>query len=486
MSSKFYITTPIYYVTDKPHIGHAYTTVMGDIIARWHRARGDEVFFLTGTDEHGTKVERAAKAANLTPKEFVDKVSLQYINMWKLLNISNDKFIRTTDPKHEKTVQDILRKMRENDDIYIGDYEGWYCVPDEAFFTDFQVKDGKCPECGRPVEKVTERSYFFKLSKYQKKLLDFYKANPDFLAPDFRRLEMINRVKEGVKDVSISRTVVKWGVPFPDDDAHTVYVWVDALINYVSALGWPKGSFDEFWPADLHLIGKEINWFHSVIWPAMLMSAGIEPPKKVFAHGWWTIDGQKMSKSLKNAVDPAEMSGKYSVDAFRYFLAREMPLGDDGNFSEKGLADRLNNELASDLGNLVSRVLTLAERYDGKIAGTPELDKHLNIEKIDKLMLELDTFNALTEIWSFVREANRHINEKRPWQLKGEELGSVLYNLLEAVRIISILIGPFMPETGQKISAQLGVKQKMLLSECKFGKTKFTVKKGEHLFKRIE
>ncbi len=484
--AKFYITTPIYYVNDKPHIGHAYTTIAADVIARWHRLKGEEVFFLTGTDEHGEKAEQAAKKEGKTPKEFVDGIVDQYIRIWKELNISYDYFIRTSDPSHEKIVKQLVEKIYKNGDIYKGYYEGWYCVPDETFWTDLQLKDGKCPECGRDVKKIKEESYFFKLSKYQDKLLEFYKKNPGFLSPKFRSKEILNRVEDGLKDVSITRTTIKWAVPFPMDEKHTLYVWIDALINYISALGWPDGKrFKEFWPADIHLIGKEINWFHSVIWPALLFSAGIEPPKKVFAHGWWTIDGKKISKSLGNAIDPVALAKKYSLDAFRYALLREMPLGDDGDFSEKTLAVRLNNELAAELGNLLNRAVTIAEKYDGAIEGSPELESSLNVDKIDEAMERINTFDALSEIFLFIKAANKYVNDKEPWKLKGKELGGVLYNLLESLRIISILISPFTPGTSEKINAQLGVKAGAL-EDCKFGKHAYKVKKGEYLFKKIE
>ena len=484
--SKFYITTPIYYVNDKPHIGHAYTTVAADVLARWHRLKGEDVFFLTGTDEHGEKVETAAKKAGKTPKEFVDGVVEQYKEIWRALDISYDYFIRTSDASHEAIVAQVIEKIAKTDDIYKGYYEGWYCVPDESFWTELQLKDGKCPECGREVKKVKEETYFFKLGKYQKRLLKYYEDNPEFLSPSFRSKEIINRVKEGLKDVSITRTTIKWGVPFPMDRKHTIYVWVDALFNYVSALDWPKGkNFKEFWPADVHLIGKEINWFHSVIWPALLFSAGIEPPRKVFAHGWWTVDGKKMSKSIGNVIDPREMAKKYSLDAFRYALLKEMPLGEDGDFSEKTLKTRLNNELAAELGNLVNRTVTLAEKFPGKLEGEPELDKFLFVDNVDAYMERLDTFGALNEIFAFVRAANKYVNDNEPWKRSGKALANILYNLAESLRIISILISPFTPQTSERINEQLGVKAGSL-SDCKFREFTGKVKKGALLFKKME
>ncbi len=483
---KFYVTTPIYYVNDKPHIGHAYCTIAADVLARWHRLKGDDVFFLTGTDEHGEKVEQAANSVKKTPKEFVDSIVGKYKEVWKELNISYDCFIRTSDPVHENVVSQIIEKIAKKGDIYKGFYEGWYCVPDETFWTDLQLRNGKCPECGREVKKVKEESYFFKLSKYQDRLLDFYKSNPDFLSPKFRSKEILNRVKEGLKDISITRTTIKWAVPFPLDKNHTLYVWIDALFNYISALGWPNGdNFKRFWPADVHLVGKEINWFHSVIWPALLFSSGIEPPRKVFATGWLTVDGKKIGKSLGNAIDPAALSRKYSIDALRYFLLKELPLGDDGDFSEKALVTRLNNELAAELGNLLNRTIILAERFDGRIEGKAELDKAINLQKIGTLMDKIDPFNALSVIFSFIKAANKYVNDKEPWKLNGRELGNVLYNLLESLRIVSILISPFMPGTSEKINLQLGVKAGSL-KDCVFGKHEYKVKKGEYLFKKLD
>jgi methionyl-tRNA synthetase len=471
-------------VTDKPHIGNAYATISADIIARWHRMKGENVFFLTGTDEHGEKIARAAEIAGTTPKLFADEVVKQYKDTWEELNISYDHFIRTTDEKHTNVVSKFVERLIEIGDVYKGKYEGWYCIPDETFFTELQLKDGKCPQCGREVKRLKEETYFFRLSKYQDRLLEFYKKNLTFLSPKSRSDEIINRVRDGLKDISITRTTVKWGIPFNEDKNHIIYVWFDALINYISALGWPDGTFDVFWPADVHIVGKEINWFHSVIWPAMLFSAGIKPPKKVFAHGWWTVDGKKMSKSLGNFVDPLAIVKKYSVDALRYFLIREMPFGADGDFSEKSLKARINGELVADYGNLIYRVLTLAEKYEGKIEGKPELDEHLNVEKIDKLMEELDLFNALNEIWGLVRASNKYINENEIWKLKGKDLGNALYNLLEVCRITAILLHPFMPETCEKVNQQLGVKQGGI-EDCTFKEFVGKPKRGKPLFEKV-
>jgi len=482
---KFYITTPIYYVNDTPHIGHAYTTIVADILTRWHKLTGDKTFFLTGTDEHGEKIETSAEKAGKTPKEFVDAVSEQFKTAWSRLNISYTYFTRTTDERHEKTVVEFIKKIAESGDIYEGEYEGWYCVPDETFWTELQLKDGKCPQCNRPVQKVKEDAYFFRLSKYQERLLKFYEDNPDFLSPKFRAEEIINRVKSGLRDVSITRTTVKWAVPFPLSSGHYTYVWIDALISYISAIGWPSSESKEFWPADVHLIGKEINWFHSVIWPAILFSAGLEPPKKVFSHGWWTVNGEKMSKSLGNVVNPLELSEKYSVDALRYFLIREMPLGEDGDFSEEAMIARINGELVADLGNLIYRALTLAEKFKGSIEGEPELEKQLNLKEVEENMENLDLFNALKNIWEFIRATNKYVNENEAWKLEGKRLANVLYNLLEASRIIAILIYPFMPETGEKIAQQLGVKLGAL-NDCKFRKFDGSPKKGSYLFKKVK
>jgi methionyl-tRNA synthetase len=482
---KFYVTTPIYYVNDKPHIGHAYTNIAADMLARWHRLKGDEVFFLTGTDEHGEKVAKAAAKAGENPKEFVDRVSEEFKTAWKTLNISYDRFIRTTEDGHIKTVTEFIRKVFDNGYIYKGEYEGWYCLPDETFWTELQLKEGRCPECGREVSKIKEETYFFKLSKFQDRLLDLYSKNPKFLSPSFRSSEIINRVKEGLKDISISRPNVAWGIPFPYDEKHTIYVWVDALINYLSALGWPDGTFGKFWPADVHLMAKDINWFHTVIWPALLLAAGVEPPQKIFAHGFWTVEGRKMSKSLGNTLDPLAIAKKYSTDALRYFLFKEMPFGEDGNFSEEEFVARINGELVADLGNLVYRALTLTERYTGNIDGVPELDAELHLDSIVKLMDDLDLCGALNEIWTLVRATNKYVNQKEAWKLEGSALGAVLYNLLESCRIIAILLYPFMPETSESINAQLGVKRGSL-KDCGFRKFEGSVKKGAYLFQKVK
>ena len=482
-AGKFYITTPIYYVNDVPHIGHAYTTIVSDVLARWHRLSGESVFFLTGTDDHGKKVATAAKEAGKTPQAFADSVVKRYHEAWKKLNISNDDFIRTTEPRHRKTVAEIIQLMQKAGDIYKGQYEGWYCIPDESFWTETQLVNCKCPECGRDVETVKEESYFFRLSKYQDALLELYKKNPDFISPKNRRQEIINRVQAGLKDMSITRETVKWGIPYPGDPKHVVYVWVDALTNYLSGIDYPHSKFRKFWPADIHLMAKEILWFHAVIWPAILMSCNLPLPKKVFAHGWLTIDGEKMSKSRGNVVDPIKLVEKYPLDAVRYFLVREIPLGDDGDFSEKALVQRINGELVSDLGNLASRVLTLAERCK-TFQGKDELSKKLNFKKIENYVDNVELHHAINEIFAFVRSVNKYINEKEPWKLQGKELEQVVYNLLESLRVISILINPFMPGTSEKLNKQLGVPPGTF-KDLKFGKFAGKPKKGEHLFKRV-
>lgn len=489
--SKFYITTPIYYVNDKPHLGHANTNIIADILARWHRLKGDNVFFLTGSDEHGEKIERAASKAGKTTKEFVDEEVNKFKIAWKKLNISYDYFIRTSDANHEFAVKEFIKKLNENNDIYKSKYRGWYCIYDESFWTDLELKNSKCPECGREVEILEEDAYFFKLSKYQDRLLDFYNQKKDFIIPEYRAREMINRIDKGLKDISITRSAIKWAIQFPLDSNQYIYVWIDALVNYISALNWPeKEKFDLFWPPDVQVIGKDINWFHSVIWPCLLFSAKIELPRKILVHGWWTVNNEKMSKSKGNAIDPIEITDKYSADILRYFLIREKPLDEDGDFSEEKLISRINGELVSDLGNLIYRVLSLAEKIQSaeniKFEGIPELNDKLDINKIDNAIENLNLNLGLSIIWQFIRDSNKYINEKKVWELEGKDLSNALYNLLESCRIISILIYPFMPETADKIAQQLNTK--IDFNECRFSEKQFMgkIKKGDYLFKKID
>jgi methionyl-tRNA synthetase len=473
MGKQFYITTPIYYVNDIPHIGHAYTTIAADVLARYRRLTGYDVFFLTGTDEHGEKVHRSATRQGLSPKELADRVVTRFQGLTPSLKISNDDFIRTSEARHYTSVQHLFRKSLEAGDIYLGEYEGWYCTPDESYWTDLQLVEGKCPECGRDVEKRKEPSYFFRLSKYQGPLLDLYEENRTFIQPDSRRNEVISFVAEGLNDLSLSRTSLSWGIPVPDGPGHVIYVWFDALTNYITGVGYPGDSetFSRYWPADVHLIGKDILRFHAVYWPAFLMSGGIEPPRRVFAHGWWTVEGQKMSKSLGNVVDPYEVTAKYGVDQVRYFLLREVPFGHDGDFSHSAMVHRINSDLANDFGNLLNRTLNMLTRYLG--GRIPRREKPDNRDRrlietikdavaaVEEHMEKLEFHKALASVWSIVGAANKYIDDTAPWSLakepeKRDRLGTVLYTVLESLRIATILVSPFMPETAEKIWQILG------------------------------
>ncbi len=475
MGRKFYVTTPIYYVNDIPHIGHAYTTIAADVLARYRRLTGHDVFFLTGTDEHGEKVHRSAVSQGLSPKELADRVVTRFQGLTPALGITNDDFIRTSEPRHYASVQHLFRISLDGGDIYLGEYEGWYCTPDESYWTDLQLRDGKCPECGREVEKRKEPSYFFRLSKYQQPLLDYYAANPTFIQPESRRNEVISFVSEGLNDLSLSRTSLTWGIPVPDDPGHVIYVWFDALTNYITGVGYPDDAdaFSRYWPADVHIIGKDILRFHAVYWPAFLMSAGIEPPGKVFAHGWWTVEGQKMSKSLGNVVDPYEVAEKYGVDQVRYFLLREVPFGLDGDFSHSAMVHRINSDLANDFGNLLNRTLNMLSRYlGGRVPARGNLTKREKalaetirgaVADIEGQMENLEFHKALASTWDIVGAANKYIDDTAPWSLakdpgKKERLGTVLYTVLETVRIVTVLASPFIPVTAGKIWQILGQK----------------------------
>ncbi|MBE9913041.1 methionine--tRNA ligase [Paenibacillus donghaensis] len=504
MSEKktFYLTTPIYYPSDKLHIGHAYTTVAGDAMVRYKKLRGYDVRYLTGTDEHGQKIERKAAEAGKTPQQFVDDIVAGIKELWKKLDISNDDFIRTTQPRHTKVVQEVFERLLAQGDIYKGEYEGWYCTPDESFFLERQLVDGKCPDCGRPVERVKEESYFFRMSKYVDRLLQYYEEHPDFIQPVSRKNEMVNNfIKPGLEDLAVSRTTYEWGVKVKSDPKHVVYVWIDALLNYITALGYGSEDttlFDKYWPADVHLMSKEIVRFHTIYWPIILMALDLPLPKKVFAHGWLLMKDGKMSKSKGNVVDPVTLIDRYGLDTLRYYLLREVPFGADGTFTPESFVERVNSDLANDLGNLLNRTVAMVDKYfDGLVPayqpGVTAFDADLEAaaqtvyNKVEEAMENMEFSVALAAISQFISRSNKYIDETQPWALakdeeKRGELASVMAHLVESLRIASILLQPFLTQAPRKIWEQLGIEEGQLTA-WDSGKTFGLIPAGTKLVK---
>lgn len=507
MSERFYVTTPIYYPSDHLHIGHAYTTTVADSLARWHRFAGREVYFVTGSDEHGQKIQRAAVAKGVTPQAYVDEIVASFMGLWEKMNIKYDDFVRTTDPRHHKAVQAVFQKIYDQGDIYKSTYEGWYCTPCETFWVENRLEDGNCPDCKRPVELVEEESYFFRLSKYAPHLLEYIEAHPELIQPETRRNEMVNFIKGGLEDLCVSRTTFDWGIPVPFDDKHVVYVWFDALANYLTALGYPDNDemMNTWWPADLHLVGKEIMRFHTIIWPIMLMALDLPLPKSVFGHGWLLFDSDKMSKSKGNVVDPLVLIEEFGVDPIRYFLMREVSFGQDGNFSRKALIERTNADLANDLGNLLNRTLSMLNRYFNGVVPEPatnatDVDQDLIDYAnslggvVDTCLKEFKLNEALIKIWQLVGKANKYVDERAPWNLAKledtNELRSVMYNLVETLRIVALLIKPFLPETGERMWVQLGLTDldSKGLGDARWGRLPVGTQttKGDPIFPRLE